>query len=145
VDSLVAPGCQKRRRNFLADFKKQIAQQACEPGVSVSRLAQQHGINANMLFKWRRAFAGGPVRYYAESPGHAAGCYCRGIGIARARGKDDTSCCCRYSWFRNIDKGTRDRKSDQSRFHAVSTHSSAIRHSWTQTVAKLGFFAISMQ
>jgi transposase len=59
VDSLVAPGRQKRRRNFPIGFKKQIAQQACEPGVSVSRLAQQHGINANMLFKWRRQLLAG--------------------------------------------------------------------------------------
>jgi transposase len=59
VDSLVAPGRQKRRRNFPVDFKKQIAQQACEPGVSVSQLAQQHGINVNMLFKWRRELTAG--------------------------------------------------------------------------------------
>ena len=57
MDSLVAPGRQKRRRNFPVDFKKQIARQACEPAVSL--LAQQHGINANMFFKWRRHLLAG--------------------------------------------------------------------------------------
>lgn len=44
----------KGRPNYPADFKHRLAMAACEPGVSVSKLAQQHGINANMLFKWRR-------------------------------------------------------------------------------------------
>lgn len=39
--------------------KKRLAQQASEPGVSVSHLAQQHGINVNMLFKWRRHWVAG--------------------------------------------------------------------------------------
>jgi transposase len=56
---MVATRRQKRRPNFPVDFKRQIAQQACEPGVSVSQLAQQNGINANMLFKWRRHFLAG--------------------------------------------------------------------------------------
>jgi len=32
---------------------------ACDPGVSVSKLAQDHGINTNMLFKWRRDLRAG--------------------------------------------------------------------------------------
>jgi transposase len=36
-----------------------LAQLACEPGVSVSRLAQEYGVNANLLFKWRRHFRSG--------------------------------------------------------------------------------------
>jgi transposase len=44
----------KGRPNYPAEFKQRLAKAACEPGVSVSKLAQQHGINANMLFKWRR-------------------------------------------------------------------------------------------
>jgi transposase len=59
VDSVVATGRSKRRPNFPVDFKRRIAQQACEPGVSVSHLAQQHGINANMLFRWRRHLLAG--------------------------------------------------------------------------------------
>lgn len=47
-------GTRKGRPNYPAEFKLQLAQRACEPGVSVSRLAREHGINVNMLFKWRR-------------------------------------------------------------------------------------------
>lgn len=44
----------KGRPNYPTEFKHQLAVAACVPGVSVSRLAQEHGINTNMLFKWRR-------------------------------------------------------------------------------------------
>ncbi|WP_370570065.1 transposase [Serratia sp. OS31] len=27
---------------------------SCEPGVSISKLALENGINANLLFKWRQ-------------------------------------------------------------------------------------------
>lgn len=53
MDSLTSAGRRKRRPNFPVAFKKQLAQQASEPGASVSHLAQQHGIHVNMLFKWR--------------------------------------------------------------------------------------------
>jgi transposase len=33
-----------------------MAEAACEPGVSVSNLAREHGLNANMLFRWRREY-----------------------------------------------------------------------------------------
>jgi transposase len=49
----------KGRPNYPTDFKLSLAQQACEPGVSVSRLAREHRINANMLFKWRRHYRAG--------------------------------------------------------------------------------------
>lgn len=49
----------KGRPNYPTDFKLQLAQRASEPGVSVSRLAREHGINANMLFKWRRHYRAG--------------------------------------------------------------------------------------
>ena len=44
----------KGRPNYPSDFKRRLAIEACAPGISVSKLAQQNGINANMLFKWRR-------------------------------------------------------------------------------------------
>jgi transposase len=49
----------KGRPNYPAEFKLQLAQRACEPGVSVSRLAREHGIHVNMLFKWRRHYRAG--------------------------------------------------------------------------------------
>jgi transposase len=60
-------GSRKGRPNYPIDFKLRLAQQACEPGVSVSRLALEHGINANMLFKWRRHYRAG-VLSAAPSP-----------------------------------------------------------------------------
>ena len=61
-------GSRKGRPNYPTDFKLLLAQQACEPGVSVSRLAREHGINANMLFKWRRHYRAGQFGSVAASP-----------------------------------------------------------------------------
>jgi len=51
----------KRRRstNYPLDFKRQLAQQACDESVSVAQLALQHGLNTNMLFRWRRQLRAG--------------------------------------------------------------------------------------
>lgn len=49
----------KGRPNHPIEFKQRLAQQACEPGVSVSQIAQAHGVNANLLFKWRRHYRAG--------------------------------------------------------------------------------------
>ena len=52
-------GNRSGRPNYPADFKRRLAVEACAPGISVSKLAQQNGINANMLFKWRRELRAG--------------------------------------------------------------------------------------
>ena len=49
----------KGRPNYPLEFKRQLAQAACEPKVSVAKLALAHGINANMLFTWRRQYRAG--------------------------------------------------------------------------------------
>jgi transposase len=49
-------GSRKGRPNYSEEFKRRLAAAACEPGVSVSKLAREHGINANMLFTWRRRY-----------------------------------------------------------------------------------------
>lgn len=48
---------------------------ACAPGISVAKLALQHGINANQLFKWRREYRAGKFgspdpAYLPEPSGH---------------------------------------------------------------------------
>ena len=43
-----------RRRRYDKSFKRSIVEQTREPGVSVARIAREHGINANQVFKWRR-------------------------------------------------------------------------------------------
>ena len=49
----------KGRPNYPIDFKRHLAVLACEPAISVAKLALEHGINANMLFKWRRHYRAG--------------------------------------------------------------------------------------
>lgn len=44
------------RRHHDRAFKAKLVQQCLEPGASVSAIALEHGINANMLFTWRRAW-----------------------------------------------------------------------------------------
>jgi transposase len=80
LELLDTPVRRKRRPNYSPEFKKQLAQRASEPGVSVSLLAQENAINVNMLFKWRRELREGrldgvmqrqamlPVTIVDESP-----------------------------------------------------------------------------
>jgi transposase len=49
----------KGRPNYAPEFKRQLAAAACAADISVSRLARERGINANMLFKWRRQYRAG--------------------------------------------------------------------------------------
>ncbi len=49
----------KGRPNHPLEFKRRLAQAACAAGISVAKLAQEHRINANMLFKWRRHYRAG--------------------------------------------------------------------------------------
>lgn len=51
-----------RRPNFPIAFKAKVAAQACEPGVSVSKLAREHDLNTNLLFRWRRQYRSGELR-----------------------------------------------------------------------------------
>lgn len=41
--------------------KRQIVQMTLEPGASVAEVARAHGVNANQVFKWRRAFKRGEL------------------------------------------------------------------------------------
>lgn len=45
--------------NHPIEFRRELAKLACEPGISVARLALEHGLNTNLLFKWRRAYQSG--------------------------------------------------------------------------------------
>jgi transposase len=38
-----------------------LAATACSPEVSVAKLAQAHGINTNLVFKWRRLYRAGQL------------------------------------------------------------------------------------
>lgn len=53
------PGSRKGRPNHSPEFRRRLAVAACEPGVSVARLARENGLNANLVYTWR-------LRYLAE-------------------------------------------------------------------------------
>jgi transposase len=60
-------GSRQGRANYSREFKQRLVEAANQPGVSVSKLAQEHGVNANLLFKWRRdARAEAPALYPIE-------------------------------------------------------------------------------
>jgi transposase len=58
TDEVVARG-RTGRPNYATEFKRRLAVEACEPEMSVAKLALRHGLNANMLFKWRRQYRAG--------------------------------------------------------------------------------------
>lgn len=60
------PGC---RPNFPPDFKCKVVETSCRPGASVSLIALEHDVNANMVFRWRKQYqngAFGPVSQTAK-------------------------------------------------------------------------------
>ena len=45
--------------NRAVKFKRGLGAAACKPGISVAKLALEHGVNTNLLFKWRREYRAG--------------------------------------------------------------------------------------
>ncbi|WP_244145209.1 IS66-like element accessory protein TnpA [Paraburkholderia tuberum] len=56
TESEAKSGSRKGRPNYDREFRRRLAAAACEPGASVAKLARDNGINANMLFTWRRRY-----------------------------------------------------------------------------------------
>lgn len=57
VDALGRPSG-PRRRYTIAE-KRAIAEETVKPGASVALIARDHGINANLIFGWRRLYQQG--------------------------------------------------------------------------------------
>jgi transposase len=57
----------RRRRVRPEDEKRRIVAETFEPGASVSAVARRHGLNANLLFTWRRAMGSG-ISALADDP-----------------------------------------------------------------------------
>ena len=53
MDKRVINGKETRRKHSEA-LKRDLVERSLQPGASVAALAQEHGINANLLFNWRR-------------------------------------------------------------------------------------------
>lgn len=60
TDQVVASG-RTGRPNYTTEFKRRLAIEASEPEISVAKLALRYGLNANMLFKWRRQYRAGQL------------------------------------------------------------------------------------
>jgi transposase len=51
-----------KRRSYSTAFKRRVVAETLEPGASVASVARRHGLNANMVFSWRRDPRFGPGR-----------------------------------------------------------------------------------
>ena len=61
VDAAVVSAERRVRRWRSVSEKRQIVQLTLEPGASVAEVARAQGVNANQVFKWRRAFERGEL------------------------------------------------------------------------------------
>jgi len=52
---LSTPEAPKKRRRYTAEFKAKIVAACQQPEASIARIAQGHGLNANLVHKWIRA------------------------------------------------------------------------------------------
>ena len=69
------------RRQYTTDFKDDLVQRCLQPGASVSRIALDNGINANVLFRWRREH----LRANGLATEHAAGTVLLPVKVAVTR------------------------------------------------------------
>ena len=48
-----------RYQQHSLEFKRWLVEQTLLPGVSVARIAREHGVNANQVFSWRKLYREG--------------------------------------------------------------------------------------
>src|SRR3954453_17111285 len=60
-----APAPRRSRRSWSDDGSRKIIAEALVPGASVAEIARRHGVNAGLVFNWRRR-AGGACAPGAE-------------------------------------------------------------------------------
>lgn len=66
-------------RHHSLEYKRDIVEQSLQPEISVARLAREHGLNANQVFSWRKAYREGrlertvflPVTVRPDNEAHA--------------------------------------------------------------------------
>jgi transposase len=58
----------RRRREHSAEFKQDLVARSLQPGVSVAAIAMEGGINANLLFGWRRKHLDAMAQANGEAP-----------------------------------------------------------------------------
>ena len=52
--TLIAAGGKRSRRSWSDEEKRRIVAEAVLPGASVADIARRHGVNANLVFNWRK-------------------------------------------------------------------------------------------
>lgn len=52
----------KKHPNYPIEFKIKLVKLSHRSGISVAQLAREHGINDNLLFKWRQYWREGKLR-----------------------------------------------------------------------------------
>ncbi|CAD6514310.1 transposase [Paraburkholderia sabiae] len=57
-----------KRPNFTPEFRQSIIEMMLKPGACVAQIAREHGLNDNMLFKWRRRYLEAQARGTASVP-----------------------------------------------------------------------------
>lgn len=58
----------KGRPNHPIELKRRLAALACSPAVSVAKLALEHGLNTNLVFRWRRQYRAGHFGAVESAP-----------------------------------------------------------------------------
>lgn len=58
-----------RRRRYSEELKAQVLAECDEPGASVAKVAMSHGINANVVHRWRQLAREGGQATVAEAGG----------------------------------------------------------------------------
>jgi hypothetical protein len=54
----------KRRRKYSREFKQRIIAESRQPGASLASVAVRHGLNPNMVHKWRKTLEqAGPAEF----------------------------------------------------------------------------------
>ncbi|WP_249509229.1 transposase, partial [Escherichia coli] len=51
MQKIVTPGSRKGCPNYPPEFKQQLVAASCEPGISISKLALENGINGKRLVR----------------------------------------------------------------------------------------------
>lgn len=71
MDTNLGMAVERKRRGpyqrHSLDFKRSVVEETLVPGASVARIARIHGLNANQVFAWRKAYRQGDLAV-AEPP-----------------------------------------------------------------------------
>ena len=84
-----APGATKHRRRYTRAFKLQVLAEARQPGESVAGVAVRHGLNPNMVHKWRRSLEQADQSEFLRLPAPTTRTQTASTAL-RSAGKHDT-------------------------------------------------------